>query len=214
MKGESEMSRKAVLIAMALVALVSLAFLAYPPGHTLALEVLARFESLVITNAPTVSERSQDPTPVGQPTATPMIVPLPILTVKQANEQAGFQILCPRYVPAGYQLVGRGVHHAEAGVNVGTKYAVEGGIPSISFSQTRYVTDVTEEYPVGDAPTIDVEVRGQPGLWVEQATVGLAAGEPWLRNLLVWQEDDILNTLRSDDLALEEMSRIAESLSP
>ena len=214
MKGEMKMSRKAVLIAVALVALVSVAFFAYPPTHTLALEVLARFESMIITNAPTVSERSQDPTPVGQPTATPIVVPLPILTVKEANEQAGFEILYPQYVPVGYQLVARRVHHAEAGVNVGTTYAMEGGIPSISFSQTRYDPELAGEYRVGDAPTINVEVRGQPGLWVEQAAVGLAGGEPWLRNLLIWQEGDIFITLGSDDLPLQEMSRIAESLSP
>ncbi|MCD4753430.1 MAG: zf-HC2 domain-containing protein [Anaerolineaceae bacterium] len=230
MKGKMKMNRKSVLIALALVALVSVGFIAYhPPTHALALEILARFESVIITNAPTNVESVQNPTPtsVGQPTSTPMSTPLRVLTIEEANEEAGFEILSPTYLPAGYQLIGRGAHHAEAVVSVGTTYAMVGttydptygledGTPTIRLIQNQYVSEFTGEFSVGDAPSTQVEVRGQTGLWIEQAEVGCCDEDRnvILANLLIWEEGDFLVDLRSDDLPLEEMLRIAESLSP
>jgi len=229
MKGKMKMTRKTVLITMALVALISAAFFAYPPTRTWAQDILARFKSTIITNAPKNVEPVQNPTPtpMGQPTSTPIAAPLPILTIEEANEEAGFEILSPTYIPAGYQLIGRGVYHAEVVVTVGTRYAMVGttydpmygledGTPTIRFSQNRYVSGFTGEFSVGDAPTTQVEVRGEPGLWVEQAEVGCCDEDRnvILANLLIWQEGDFFVDLRSDDLPLEEMLRIAESLSP
>ena len=229
MKGEMTMSRKVVWVVVAIVALISAAFFTYPPMQTLAQDILGRFRSVIITDAPTAVERVRvrAPTPVGRPTATPIVTPPRILTVQEASQEAGFEILDPAYLPAGYQLVARGVHHAEAGVSVSTMYAMVGttydpaygmgeGTPTLSLFQIRYAPDLTVEHPVGDAPTTEVTVRGQSGLWVEQAAMGCCDehGNVFFRNLLVWQEDDIFIDLRSDDLPVEEMLRIAESLSP
>lgn len=227
MKGEMKMNRRAVLVALVLVALISVAFFTCPPMRTLAQDILARFKSVIVTDAPTGVERARTPTSMGQPTATPMVIPPRILPVEQANQEAGFEILYPTYLPAGYQLVARGVHHAEAGVSVGTTYAMVGttydptygmeeGTPTLRLIQIRYAPNLTVEHPVGDTPTIKVTVRGQAGLWVEQAAMGCCDehGNVLLSNLLVWQEDDIFIDLRSDDLPLEEMLRIAELLSP
>lgn len=226
-KGEMKMKYKSVLVALVLLLFVSVTFFTYSPMRALAQDILAQFKSVIITGASTEVERDRIPTPIGQPTSTPMVIPPRILTVEEANQEAGFEVLCPINIPSGYQLIARGVHRSEAGVSASTKYAmvgtmydptygIEEGTPTIRLIQTRYNPDFMAEHPVGDAPTTEVTVREQPGLWVEQAAMGCCDehGNVLLSNLLVWQEGDIFFDLRSDDLPLEEILRIAESLSP
>lgn len=225
MKGE--MKHKTILVPLVLVAFISVTFFTYTPMRALAQDILAQFKSVIITGVSTGVERDRIPTPIGQSTSTPMVIPLRILPVEEANQEAGFEVLYPIYISSGYQLIARGVHHSEAGVSVSTKYAmvgttydptygIEEGTLSIRLIQTRYTPDFMAEHPVGDAPTTEVTVREQPGLWVEQAAMGCCDehGNVLLSNLLVWQEGDIFFDLRSDDLPLEEILRIAESLSP
>ena len=221
------MKNKAILVPLVLVAFVLVTFFTYSPIRTLAQDILAQFKSVIITGVSTGVERDRIPTPIGQPTSTPMVIPLRILTVEEANQEAGFEVLYPIYIPSGYQLIARGVHHSEAGVSASAKYAmvgttydptygIEEGTPTIRIIQTRYTSDFMAEHPVGDAPTTEVTVREQPGLWVEQASMGCCDehGNVLLSNILVWQEGDIFFDLRSDDLTLEDTLRIAESLSP
>jgi len=205
----------ALVIAVGAVALV-------PPVRAWGRGVLARFEALIITDAPTWPEVVIDtppaPTPIGQPTSTPVLGPLPVLTIEEANDVAGFQVLSPEYVPAGYRVVARRVYVVEAGVFVRTTCATESGEERVSISQVRYVPGrYEEEFPVGDAPTMDVTVRGQPGLRVEGAKLGIrnddsGGSELYGVNVLIWEEEDDLFRLTSNELTLEELLKIAESL--
>lgn len=205
----------ALVIAVGAVALV-------PSVRAWGRGVLARFEALIITDAPTWSEVVIDtppaPTPIGQPTSTPVLGPLPVLTIEEANDVAGFRVLSPEYVPAGYRMVARRVYVEEAGVFVATTCATESGEERVSISQVRYVPGrYEEEFPVGDAPTMDVTVRGQPGLWVEGAKLGIrnddsGGSELYGVNVLIWEEEDDLFRLSSNELTLEELLKIAESL--
>jgi hypothetical protein len=215
-KGFALAAIMALVIAVSTVALV-------PSMRAWAQSVLAQFGPLIITDAPTWSEvvinTPPAPTPIGQPTATPIAGPLPIMTIEEASDAAGFQVLAPEYVPTGYRLVSRGVLTSEVGVFVYATCATESGEERISIGQMQYVPGFESEFPVGDAPTVDVTVRGQPGLWVEGAKLGIqnndsGGSELYGVNVLIWEEGDDLFSLRSAELALEEMLKIAESLMP
>ncbi len=161
------------------------------------------------------------PTPTAPlpPTATPIAGPLPIMiTIEEASDVAGFQVLAPEYIPAGYRLVSRKVLTSEVGVFVFTTCATEGGEERISINQVQYVPGYEAEFPVSDALTMDVTVRGQPGLWVEGVKLGIrndgnsGGSELFGINVLVWAEEDNLFSLRSNELTLKETLKIAESL--
>lgn len=217
-KGFAWATLAALVIAVSTVAFV-------PSMRAWAQSVLAQFGALIITDAPTwpelVINTPPAPTPVGQPTSTPIAGPLPIMTIEEASDAAGFQVLPPEYIPAGYQLVGRRVDALPAGVFARTTCATESGEEHISISQNRYVPGFESEFPMGDAPTVDVTVRGQPGLWVEGAKLGIQSdgsggSELYGVNVLIWEEGDDLFFLTSNELALdlEEMLKIADSLVP
>lgn len=192
-----------------------------PPVRAWAQSVLAQFGALIITDAPTWSERVIDippaATPIGQPTATPFTGPLPIMTIEEASAAAGFQVLSPGYIPAGYRMVARDIFTAPAGVFAHTTCATDGGEQTVSIGQDRYVPGIEGEFSVGDALTVDVTVRGLPGLWAEGAKLGVRSDgsggrELYGVNVLIWEEGDNLFFLTSNELALEEMLKIAESL--
>ena len=215
-KGFALAALAALVIAVSTVAFV-------PPVRTWAQSVLAQLGPLIITDAPTwpevVINTPPAPTPIGQPTATPFAGPLPIMTIEEASDAAGFQVLSPEYIPAGYRMVARGVFAPPAGVFAHTTCATESGEEHISINQDRYVPGFESEFPMGDAPTVDVTVRGQPGLWVEGAKLGIknndsGGSELYGVNVLIWEEGDDLFFLTSNELALEEMLKIAESLVP
>jgi hypothetical protein len=139
------------------------------------------------------------------------------MTIEEASDAAGFQVLSPEYIPAGYQMVARGIFTAPAGVFAHTAYATESGEETISIGQDRYVPGFESEFSVGDALTVDVTVRGMPGLWAEGAKLGIRSdgsggSELYGVNVLIWEEEDDLFFLTSNELALQEMLKIAESL--
>ena len=55
---------------------------------------------------------------------------------------------------------------------------------------------------------VDVTVRSQTGVWLPDTTSG-----PAQKNALVWQENGITYSLITDSLPLDEMLKVAESLS-
>jgi hypothetical protein len=76
---------------------------------------------------------------------------------------------------------------------------------------------------IGDNPIVDVTVRGQDGIWLEQIPVYPFQNEQgeweytrW--NQLIWSENDFTFVLQtnmpSDVLPLDEILKIAESLKP
>ncbi|MEA3339159.1 MAG: DUF4367 domain-containing protein [Chloroflexota bacterium] len=155
---------------------------------------------------------------MGRKPRLPFAGPLPIITIEEASDVAGFQVLSPEYVPAGYRMAARRAYVEETRVFATTSWATEGGEEHVYISQVRYASGRSEEeFPVGDALTMDVTVRGQPELWVEGAKLGIknndsGGSELYGVNFLIWEEGDDLFRLASNRLLLEEMLKIAESL--
>jgi hypothetical protein len=214
-KGFALAAIAAMIIAVSMVAFV-------PSARAWAQGVLTKFGAWIITDALTLAEVPRDTTkatPIGLPTSTPFAglqpiqpTPPPILPVEEASDVAGFQVLAPECVPAGYRLVSRAVYTPKVGVLVFTTWATESGEEHIGINQMRYVSGYELEFPVGNAPTMDVTVRGQPGLWAEGANLGSRGEDLVAINVLIWEEEDDLFRLTSDELPLEEMLKIAESL--
>lgn len=102
-----------------------------------------------------------------------------------------------------------------------------GGIPSYGKSDPSnpvgaYLTiqqGPTEgrfaEYAMGEAPVIEVQVRGVTGLWVEAHT-GLAQvdgeSQAYSEKYLFWEEDGLTFVVLSNALSQAEMLKVAESL--
>ena len=214
-KGFALAAIAALIITISMVAFV-------PSARAWAQDVLGKFGAWIITDAPTLAEVPRDTTkatPIGLPTSTPFAglqpiqpTPPPILPIEEASDVAGFQVLFPEYVPAGYRLVSRAVYTPEVGVLVFTTWATESGEEHMGINQMRYVPGYELEFPVGNAPTVDVTVRGQPGLWAEGAKLGSRGEEIVAINVLIWEEEDDLFRLTGDELTLAEMLKIAESL--
>lgn len=213
----------------------------YPPGRAWARAILAQSGPVTITDNPTLPEQMLTRTPTPLPTEIPS-TPSPddlktnppgigmpeanVADAATASQMAGFAVLAPHYIPTGYELLRIQLLQSRDGTfyEVSTEYdnpherdgyfllrqiyapSSEGDVPAF-------------EWPVGDAPVVELTVRGQPGVWVEQSNQGQTyneAGEPVLSqwNMLLWQEDDFLFWFFSKNLSQDETLKIAESLLP
>lgn len=131
-----------------------------------------------------------------------------LLDAAAASQQAGFSVLSPAYVPAGY------VPGDEKNVTGGWEIAHQNG--SVS-AMTRYqnLADksffVVEElkYEQGQPRTVerpqivDVTVRGQSGAWMP---------DNGGKSTLAWEENGITFLVVGNHISLDEALKIAESL--
>jgi hypothetical protein len=119
----------------------------------------------------------------------------------EASQQAGFSVLAPSYVPAGYQPSGGyAVDRESEGVSVMTALIgpdPHNGLKLIEFKLAAGHAPL----PLYGPEAQDVTVRGQPG-W-------LLPGEA---NTLVWEENGITYSLVAEGPSLAELMRVAEGL--
>lgn len=218
-----------VLAALVVVAAVTLA--ASPQGQALARDILRRIGNFVITDEASDAEKyvatlqSGTPTPTPNPDFDCSECPKPFetgkLTVAQVSEKAGFPAYEPKYVPSDYPLITRDVLFTGSSITVHTSYGISN---IIALSQSLVESDAKPwEMGVGDVPIVDVTVRGQAGVWLEQVPIipvqdqqGEWNYQRW--NQLIWAEDGynfmLQTNLPSDVIPLSELLRIAESLEP
>jgi hypothetical protein len=75
-------------------------------------------------------------------------------------------------------------------------------------------------FSVGDAPVVEVTVRNRPGVWIEQTNWGFQTSsdladqqpQPLGMNFLIWEEDGFTMWLKSFNMPLSEMLKVAEGL--
>jgi len=156
-------------------------------------------------------------------------------TLDELRAQIDFPLLLPTYLPQGY--------HQDSLIPLplpsfppddeqaqrqpsyrGIQVIYSDGSPdgTICLNEGRIVG--TKRFPVGQASVREVLVRGKPALWVEGASlalqkssfpVGQITRNLEAMNVLLWEEGDIGFKLSTTDLdlPLEEMLKIAESMS-
>jgi hypothetical protein len=212
--------RPALALAAAILLAITLA--AIPPLNAFARDVLRQIGVISFTDAERVAPHPAD-APRGLPDPTPTPIPLnrpqTLTTLDEISAEAGFRPLVPGYLPAGYALADllamEYLDDAQQPQGRGTSliYWQTGDRDRyLDIQQALFTGDEPHEFPVGDNPITDVTVRGQPGVWLEQARLDPRAGHT--ANILLWEEAGYIHSLFSASLALAEMLTIAESLVP
>ena len=145
------------------------------------------------------------PAPADATKQAALSAPAPVkaaeVSAAEASQQAGFTVLAPSYVPAGYvPNPGFVVDTQPEGVSVMTAYVGadnHGGIKLIEFKLAAGHDPISYAWP--DAR--DVTVRGQPGL--------LLLGDT---QSLIWEENGITFSLVGESLSQDELMKIADGL--
>ncbi len=211
-----------IAAAAALLIVVTLT-LAVPPLRSFAQEML----DLLFNRAASDNEVFETPVVV-QLQTTPTVTfhePRPALTVEQVEAQAGFDVLVPAYVPAGYEL--QDVYYDEGGKLVSQFYMRNG----LGFNLVQMQAQSAEPLEVGaSAEIIEVTIGDVVGQYVEgnwtvtstrDGDTVTFAGQTWDSDFpfsqMRWQVGDsvfwLMTTLgQRSDLPLSEWEAMASSL--
>lgn len=199
----------------------------YPSSRAWAQEILGRLGPFFFTNAPTLPEQALTATPEPLPTQPPEAATgepatmqrVQVMTIEEARVLADFAILEPGYLPEGYAPFSFEVWQGEGHTVEATQ--THGSGPDVLIIRQIYMTDGGKgdfEFPIGDAAVEKVAVRGQEGVWVEEANLGQHQNEDGTMTLtkwsmLLWQEGDFLFWIYTNALSKEETLKVAESFS-
>lgn len=221
--------RLAAAVAALLIAGVALIW-AFPESRARAQEILARIGGFILTDEPTLQEQALTRTP--EPIATTTALqngnqPDYFSTLDEAREQADLRIYSPQAVPEGYSLNQPQAYalfccQDNRTVEVATTYISADYEDLIIIRQIRLSgenQDPLQTFPIGDAPLVDVMVRGQEGVWVDGSLQGSRQNESGTTELaawsiLLWEEDGFLFWIYNNALSLDEALELAESLTP
>ncbi len=146
---------------------------------------------------------------------------------------AGIPVLQPSYLPGGFFLTAAWDWQISGGHTAVMRYHTAGLMHNLIVEQTRFAENFAQTYRIGDAAAYEVTVRGQRGIYVEQAKLGwypsYLSYDPqlgwimgsttdvqsqdglWMLNLLIWEENGVITRMMSDSLGYDELVRIAES---
>ncbi|MEA5077691.1 MAG: hypothetical protein VB013_03900 [Anaerolineaceae bacterium] len=202
---------------------------------------ITRIGNLIFKEGPTDAQVYVATMQSGTPTATfdpnkkctscptPQVVGL--LSVAEVSKQAGYTVLEAQYIPQGYQISGRDVLFTDKTITVDTSYRMELDPPLhdgqqmtaiLSITQTRFVDKNYDwESNTGEVPVVEVSVRDNPGVWLEQIPIYPFQNESgdwqyayW--NQLIWSENGfnfvVQTNLPSSMLSLKELQKIADSM--
>ncbi|HEY1016439.1 MAG TPA: hypothetical protein VGE07_27260 [Herpetosiphonaceae bacterium] len=220
--------RRRALTTFAIAAGLLLALtLSIAPGRSALAAMLRQIGLIRVTDEPTVAdELDGQPMPFWDPEApAPTPLPAPTVLSDSAAEQAfGAAVYEPGWLPAGFGLQVREVLGGAAGATALAFYTnpAQGGDTGPAFvklSQTSGDPAQASSLAIGQAPTSDVTVRGQAGLWVDQAALMFKAdGAGNITgagiNLLIWSEGANTFVLESNQLGQADLLAIAEALQP
>ena len=235
--------RRTFAIMLSVISLFTVLTLTVPPVRAFAQDLIRRVGNFIFINEPTDAEQyvatiqSGTPTPTMDPnwvcTDCPESQIVGLLTVQEASSKAGYSVYAISYVPEGYSLSSRDVLHTEQSTTVDTSFRMElnpplhngemmSGIIAIDQTQMKENADpwIME---IGENPIVDVTVRGQDGVCLEQIPIYPFQNEQgewdyarW--NQLIWSENGfnfvIQTNMPSDLLPLDDLLKIAESLKP
>lgn len=215
-------ARSAVVVVALLAVMISLS-LTIQPVRALAGQILGQVGLFNFTNGQAIPDEW-----IGQKNfgGVSNAAPMPVkdlmgLSQEEVEQQAGFAVLTPGYVPQCFGLNSRIVLLEQTTPGVLTAYLCSGqsGYEDVFLNviQTQLGNEPKVEFQIGDAQPVEVTVRGHAGLWIEQAPIGVrsnreGATELMPVNMLVWEEDGFHFQMQSNQLAKEEMVKVAESL--
>lgn len=221
---ELSSGRQIAAVFAVLALILSLSFI-LPPVRALAGQVLDQIGLFTFTNEAAIPQEwigQENFNAAGGATATPQPVQSgAILSEQEAEEQAGFDLVTPGYLPQCFSLNGRNLSGEQDAPTIWTAYHCPGETVYedvfLYIDQTRLKDRSTTDFAIGDAQPVEVTVRGQKGLWIERAPIGVQSnreGKTELMpvNLLLWEEDGFFFQMRSNRLTGEEMLAVAESL--
>ena len=214
-------------------------FFAFPPAQSWAQGVIrAVMGKLIVTGEQTWAERIWPEFESGEYEKNYERVPEDWprrWTLDELQEKIDFPLLLPSYLPEGYHqdslipipLLSPSTDDEPAQHQFsyrGIQVIYSDGSPDGTICLNEGKLAGTKRFPVGQAGVREVVVRGVPAVWVEGAPLALKkSGFPVgqitrnleAMNVLLWEEGGIGFELSTTDLdlPLEEMLRIAESMS-
>ncbi len=123
----------------------------------------------------------------------------------EAGKLAGFAVLAPSYLPSAYTAMSDWFVTTEG----------NGTVVTNGYRDTTNNFLIVNQWKVGDGDLktyareqiVDVAVRGRSGVWFPDPSA------PNGKEALVWEENGITYSLLSNSLSLDEMLKVAESLS-
>lgn len=154
------------------------------------------------TEQMTTAQATSTPLPSQPETGSPLEI---------AITRAGILPYLPTELPTGYEL--QDIVAAEYIDDFGTQYgkgvfakyiSKDGAILEI---QTNVFDGRKMDIPVGGKRLTDVEVNGQPGVWIEDFP---SINEPI--DMLIWEENGFYLSIQSTELKLEDVLVLAASL--
>lgn len=122
----------------------------------------------------------------------------------EASRMAGFAVLTPSYLPAGYSAMSGWYITSEDGGKVASNgYRDATGGDFLVINQWQVGNGAVREF---NRPAIvDVTVRGHAGLWLPDSA-------PESKKALVWDENGITYSIITNAVPEEEVLKVAESL--
>ncbi len=124
----------------------------------------------------------------------------------EAGKLAGFAVLSPSYLPAGYTAMSGWMVTSEDNSNVVTNGYKDTTNHFLIINQWKNSQGAMQTFAKGQI--VNVTVRGQTGVWLPDTASG-----PAQKNALVWEQNGITYSLITDSLQLDELLKVADSLS-
>jgi hypothetical protein len=199
-----------------LVALTALSF--SPVVRVMARDFLQQIGIFNISDRPAgdpvlVAPPSTEQIIAAQATSTPLPPqPETASPLEAAITRAGFLPYLPAELPAGYEM--KDIVTAEYIDDLGTQYGkgIFAKYESDTGARLEIQTSVFDgrkiDMPAGGQPITEVDVNGQPGVWIEDFP---SINAPI--DMLIWEENGFYIAIQSDHLPLDEVLKLAASLS-
>jgi hypothetical protein len=140
-------------------------------------------------------------------------------TAAEASELAGFTVIAPGYLPAGFEQRGTwSVDERNGNTYVVATYVAEGGRHFLMMNQTRFADDAIFEQDYGANESLtDVMVGEYEAVYISGRLMThpdrSADSDLIPTNWLIWEADGITYTLFGNALDMDQLIQIAESLS-
>ncbi len=204
------MRRVALTFAVVLALLMITAF-AYPPARAQALAILRQIGVITLTDQPPAeiqaTAQALDPNKKG----------ITAETAEEAAKLAGFSVLVPQQLPAGFLASGpMSISDNASGKIVASLYRGKARSSFILVNQYRYAPGDSFTDTLSPQEAVeDVTVRGHAGVWIANRLMvapGDGSAEKSSSSWLRWEEDGIVYSIISNALTLEDALAFAESL--
>lgn len=215
--------RRLILASTAFAATLLVVLTVSPGARALATDFLHRIGVLSIGSRPVgdpVLIASPPPEQLAQAaaTATPMSPASQSGTpMENAIAQAGFLPFLPGFLPEGYSqqsvVAGEYVDDYQVPYGMGIFVDYRGEEGEYLSIQTSRFDGREQDVPMGGTRVTETMVNGQAGVWIEGIPFRSPFSASQEMSMLLWEQGDYVLSIHTDQLSLEEVLQIAESLS-